>query len=78
MDSGSLGMRENLDQIKGYWDDSVSNPIIMKLNPDMLPVLVAAVDVDGLTAAELTDYIEDNVQPNIESIDAVSYTHLPP
>ena len=72
MDSVSLEMRENLDQIKGYWDDSVSNPIIMKLNPDMLPVLVAAVDVDGLTAAELTDYIEDNVQPNIESIDGVA------
>ena len=67
MDSVSLEMRENLDQIKGYWDDSVSNPIIMKLNPDMLPVLVAAVDVDGLT-----DYIEDNVQPNIESIDGVA------
>ncbi|WP_095175248.1 MULTISPECIES: efflux RND transporter permease subunit [Blautia] len=72
MDSVSLEMRENLDQIKGYWDDSVSNPIIMKLNPDMLPVLVAAVDVDDMTAAELTDYIEDNVQPNIESIDGVA------
>lgn len=72
MDSVSLEMRENLDQIKGYWDDTIGNPIIMKLNPDMLPVLVAAVDVDGLSAAETTDYIEDNVQPNIESIDGVA------
>ena len=43
MDSASLEIRESLDQIKSYWDDSVGNPIIMKLNPDMLPIMVAAV-----------------------------------
>ena len=42
MDSVSLEIRENLDQVKSFWDDSVGNPIIMKLNPDMLPVMVAA------------------------------------
>ena len=35
MDSVTLEMRENLDQMKGYWDESVGNPMIMKLNPDM-------------------------------------------
>ena len=72
MDSVTLEMRENLDQIKGYWDDSVGNPIIMKLNPDMMPVLVAAADVDGMSAAEVTDYIENNVQSELESIDGVA------
>ena len=52
----------------------VSNPIIMKLNPDMLPVLVAAVDVDGLTAAELTDYIEDNAA----GLEALGYHGIDP
>ena len=36
MDSASLEIRESLDQIKSYWDDSIGNPIIMKLNPDTL------------------------------------------
>ncbi|MBO5282752.1 MAG: efflux RND transporter permease subunit, partial [Lachnospiraceae bacterium] len=39
MNAVSLEIRENLDQIKSYWDDSVGSPIIMKLNPDMLPVM---------------------------------------
>lgn len=43
MDSVSLEIREKLDQIKSYWDDSVGSPIIMKLNPDMMPVMVAAI-----------------------------------
>ena len=55
MDSVSLEMRESLDQIKSYWDDSVGNPIIMKLNPDMMPVMVAAIGVEGMTNSEITD-----------------------
>lgn len=72
MDSVTLEMRENLDQIKGYWDDSVGNPMIMKLNPDMLPVFVAAVDMDGLSAPETTDYVENNILQEIESIAGVA------
>ena len=39
MDSASLEMRENLDQIRSYWDDSVGNPVIMKMNPEMMPIM---------------------------------------
>lgn len=49
MDSVSLEMRENLDQIESYWDDSIGNPIIMKLNPSMMPVMIAAVEQDDMT-----------------------------
>ena len=48
MNAASLEIRENLDQIKSFWDDSVGNPIIMKLNPDMMPVMIAAIGVDGM------------------------------
>lgn len=72
MDSVTLEMRENLDQIKGYWDESVGNPMIMKLNPDMLPVFVAAVDMDGLTAPKTTDYVENHILQEMESIAGVA------
>ena len=36
MNAVSLEIRESLDQISSYWDDSIGNPIIMKMNPDML------------------------------------------
>ena len=50
MDSVTIEMRENLDQLKAMWDDdSIGNPIIMKLNPDMMPVMVAAVGKEGLS-----------------------------
>ncbi len=72
MDSVSLEIRESLDQIKSYWDDSVGNPIIMKLNPDMLPVMIAAVGVDGMTDAEISEYTLEEVIPRLESIEGVA------
>ena len=63
----TLEMRENLDQIKGYWDESVGNPMIMKLNPDMSPVFVAAVDMDGLTAPR-PQIMENHILQEMESI----------
>ena len=54
MDSVTIEMRESLDQITGYFPEEVSNPIIMKMNPDMLPIMVAAADVEGMDRAELS------------------------
>ena len=50
MDAVTIEMREGLDQIKGNWDDSVGSPVIMKLNPDMLPVMVAALEAGDIRA----------------------------
>ena len=55
MDSISLEIRENLDQISGYWqDDLIGSPIIMKLNPDMMPVMIAAAGIEGKDVAEVS------------------------
>ncbi len=72
MNAVSLEIRENLDQIKSYWDDSVSNPIIMKLNPDMLPVMIAAVGGHDMDASEVTLMTENTIIPALESIDGVA------
>ena len=72
MDSVSLEIRESLDQIESYWDDSVGSPIIMKLNPDMLPVMIAAVGMEGMTNAEISEYAQEQVIPRLESIEGVA------
>ena len=72
MNSVSLEIRENLDQIKSYWDESIGNPIIMKLNPDMLPIMVAAVGVEGMEHAEISSYVEEIIMPELESIEGVA------
>lgn len=72
MNAVSLEIRENLDQVKSYWDDAVGNPIIMKLNPDMMPVMVAAVGVEGATDAEVSELAKKTIVPELESIEGVA------
>ena len=72
MDSISLEIREKLDQIKSYWDDSIGSPIIMKLNPDMMPIMVAALGKEGLTNAQISDFAKNDLIPELESIEGVA------
>lgn len=72
MDSATIEMRESLDQISGYWPDTVGNPMIMKLNPDMMPVMVAAVSAPNEDAGVTADMIEEKIIPEIESIEGVA------
>lgn len=72
MDAATIEMRESLDQIESYWDDSIGSPVIMKMNPDMLPVMVAAMEAGELSQSELTDLVNNEVLPELESIEGVA------
>ncbi len=72
MDSVTIEMNEKLDMIQPIWDEkNITSPIIIKLNPDMLPIMVSAVDVEGLTGTELTQFVTDKVLPPLESVEGV-------
>ena len=72
MNAVSLEIRESLDQVKSYWDDSIGNPIIMKMNPDMLPVMIAAVSMEGMDNAAISAYVQETVVPELENIEGVA------
>ncbi len=72
MDTATIDMRESLDQISSFFDDSVGNPIIMKLNPNMMPVMIAAVDMAGADSIKLSDYVENTLEPDLEGVEGVA------
>ncbi|MCR5785426.1 MAG: efflux RND transporter permease subunit, partial [Eubacterium sp.] len=72
MDSVVIEIQQQLDVLGASWPDSVGSPTIMKINPDMLPVIMAAVDVDDVDESELADYVENDLIPQIESIEGVA------
>lgn len=67
-------MREKIDLVKPYWSDEerISAPMIMQLNPDMMPVIIASVDVDGKDAEELSAFIDKSILPKLESVEGVA------
>lgn len=72
MDSVVIEIQQELDQLSGSWDDSVGSPMIMKINPDMLPVMIAAVDMDEMDESELSDYVNNELIPLLESVEGVA------
>lgn len=72
MDSVVIEIQQNLDQLSGYWGDTVGSPMIMKINPDMLPVMSVAVDVEGMSALEITEYVDTELIPALESLEGVA------
>ena len=72
MDSVTLEIREMLDQIKGYWPDEVGNPMIMKMNPNMMPIMSLGIGAEDKDIAETTTWVENEIVPAIESIEGVA------
>lgn len=72
MDSVVIEIQQQLDTLSAGWDDGIGNPTIMQINPDMLPILMATVDVKDYSKSELTDYVEHDLVPAIESIEGVA------
>lgn len=72
MDTAMIEMRERLDMLESYLPDGTGSPMIMKLNPDMMPILSTAVSMDGVSAEEASQYINDKIIPEIESVPGVA------
>ncbi|MBQ7247716.1 MAG: efflux RND transporter permease subunit [Lachnospiraceae bacterium] len=72
MDSATIEMRENLDQISASWGEGIGSPMIMNINPDMLPVMIAAVDLDGLSGPALSEYVNSSLLSRLESVEGVA------
>lgn len=72
MNTATIDMRESLDMVSAQWDDSIGSPTIMKINPDMMPIMVAAVDYDNLDSTEVTKKAESDVIPDLESLEGVA------
>lgn len=72
MDSVLIEMQQKLDQLEGRWADTVGTPMIMQIDPDMMPIMVASADVQGMTQSEVSSYVENELMPALESVEGIA------
>ncbi|QMS84757.1 efflux RND transporter permease subunit [Candidatus Xianfuyuplasma coldseepsis] len=72
MDSAVIEMRENLDMLTSAFPDMVGDPMIIKLNPDLMPIMQISVTKEGFTQQELTNYVDEDILPQIERVPGVA------
>ena len=72
MDTISSDILQKINLISGSWEDMVGTPTIMKLNPNMIPVNVAAVSCEGMDRSELSAFVSDTLMNQLEGTTGVA------
>ena len=72
MDTIGVDIQQDISQISSGWADTVGTPYVLKINPSMLPVEVAAVSMEGMDTMALTDFLNDKLMNKLEGIPGVA------
>ena len=72
MDSAIIELRENLDMVSSYFPEEIGSPTIMKINPDMMPIVTVSASIEGMSDKESARYIEDKIMPELKSVEGVA------
>lgn len=71
MDSASIDVSGKIDLLGDLWK-SGTRPMVLRLNPSMLPVMISAVHAENMTPEELTRFYEEQLQTKLEGTDGVA------
>ncbi|MCL2501066.1 MAG: efflux RND transporter permease subunit [Defluviitaleaceae bacterium] len=74
MDSASLEIREALDMM--LLPEGASRPRMIRMNPEMLPIMTANVFMAGKTIDELSEFARYTVAPALEGVAGVAVASL--
>ena len=72
MDTAVVNILQQVDLVEGGWSDSIGAPYIMKINPNMMPIAVASVDMDGYDTEKLSSFVEDTLMNKLEGLTGVA------
>ena len=72
MDSLSVDIQQKINVLQGQWDDMVGSPMVLKMNPSMMPVAVIGVGYEGKDIHQLSDFVEDTLTDKLSGITGVA------
>ena len=76
MDSLGVDIQQKVSALQGQWEDTVSSPYILKMNPSMIPVMVAAISSDSMDVNELSDFVEEELSAKLTGISGVASVEI--
>ena len=72
MDSAMVKLSTAVDQVKGFLPDNAGTPMLIQITPDLMPVMVASVDMEDSDIFALSHYAKDTLVPYLERQDGVA------
>ncbi|MEN6327850.1 MAG: efflux RND transporter permease subunit [Syntrophomonas sp.] len=72
MDNAMADIRDKVSQAESYLPDDVDKPMVMKIDPNIMPVIVVTIASDTLSLAQLQSIAEDDIEPRLSRISSVA------
>jgi len=72
LDTVGVDIQQNIATLSASWDDMVGAPYVLKINPSMLPVMVAAVSMEGEDNIRLTQLLDEGLMNKLEGVSGVA------
>ena len=72
MDTIGVDIQQSISALQGSWDDMVGAPYVLKINPSLLPVEVAALSMKGMDTVQLTEFLDTTLMSKLEGIPGIA------
>lgn len=76
MDALGIDIQQQVTSVEGQWGDTVSTPYILKINPSMIPVMVAAISSSDMDVNALSDFVENELTGKLTGITGVASVEI--
>ena len=76
MDIALLNVREQIDMVKRFFPEEVTAPMVIKFDPNMLPIMSFAVSKEDSSISDTTKWTEDILVPQLERIEGVASVQI--
>lgn len=76
LDDVSITARDRIDLIRDYLPEDADSPILIKIDPSMMPIMVLTMNSSTRTADEIKKIADDVLSPRIEQLDGVASVSL--
>ena len=72
LDTIGVDIQQKIAILQGEWDDMVGTPYVLKINPSMLPVMVAAISSDQMDIHALSDFVDETLSDKLTGVTGVA------
>lgn len=72
MDTVTSEIRERINTVSGDWDDIISTPSIMRINPNVMPVAITALNKENTNIIELTELLNSELLTKLEGTEGIA------
>ena len=72
LDTIGVDIQQKISILQSNWDEMVGTPYVLKINPSMLPVAMAAVSMEGMDIIQLSEFADDTLLNRLEGVSGVA------